>query len=393
MINAQHDNINLYPSADVAVAELLPREPLYCIYRKRLISVGRRFVEGFPGKSMFAVKANPFPAVINSLWDSGIRCFDTASLPEIELVHKLHPNAELFYMNPVRIHGTVRDSYDKYGVRNFVVDHPNELARVLNEITPSDTTIFVRTAVPNKDAIYDLSTKFGASMKDTLWMLDLVRSSGAEAALAFNMGSMVMDPKSYEIGIKLCTDILHKTGLTIQKLDIGGGFPWVYPDIKAPNIEAYFSLISQASNDLPLAEGATLYCEPGRSMVADGMSLIVQVLLKKENCIYINDGVYGSFSESNISNGEVWYPTKIIRPNGPEPSQELKMMTVFGPTCDSLDKLPRPIPFPIDIAEGDWIEIGTMGGYSNSVRTAFNGFYPEKCVLITDGTPPEAIHN
>lgn len=377
-----------FETADKMVAAMQPREPVYCLYEDRLKAVARRFVEGFPGKPMFAVKANPCPQVIDALWDGGVRCFDTASLPEIALVHDRHPDAELFYMAPVRIHGTIRDSFEHYGVRNFVADHPNEVARILDETNPAETTVFIRTAVANADAIYDLSTKFGASAEDTLAMIDTVQQSGAEAALAFNVGSMVMDPRSYEAGIEVCTDILNKTGVSIRKLDVGGGFPWSYPDMDAPELETYFERITQAKDVLPLADDAIIYCEPGRSMVADGMSLVVQVLLRKGNSLYINDGVYGSFSESKISDGEVWYPTKIIRLDGTAPEGADEMMTIFGPTCDSLDKLPKPVPLPSDIREGDWIEIGSMGGYSNSVRTAFNGFYPDTFVSITDGVPP-----
>ena len=378
-----------YATADDMVQALKPREPVYCLYEDRLKAVARRFVDGFPGKPMFAVKANPFHAVIDALWDAGIRCFDTASLPEIALVHDRHPDAELFYMAPVRIHGTVRDAFDKYNVRNFVADHPSEVGRILDETNPSETTVFIRTAVANEDAIYDLSTKFGASKDDTLAMIDTVQKAGAEAALAFNVGSMVMDPASYESGIEICTDILNKTGASIRKLDIGGGFPWAYPDMASPELEAYFDRIATAKAELPLADNATVYCEPGRALVADGMSLVVQVLLRKGNSIYLNDGVYGSFSENNISHGDVWYPTKIIRNDGTQPEGAAEMMTVFGPACDSLDKLPKPVPLPSDIQEGDWIEIGTMGAYSNCVRTAFNGFYPDTFVSITDGVPPE----
>ncbi len=381
-----------YDAVEDMIAALQPREPVYCLYRGRLDAVARRFVDGFPGKPMYAVKANPFPEVIDALWDGGVRCFDTASLPEIALVHDRHPDAELFYMAPVRIHGTVRDAYERYCVRNFVADHPNELARVLDETQASDTTVFIRTAVSNADAIYDLSTKFGASTQSTIEMMNTVAAAGAEPALAFNVGSMVMDPKSYEAGLDICAEILDKCGISIRKLDIGGGFPWVYPDIAAPVLETYFERIAAARAILPLADDATVYCEPGRSMVADGLSLVVQVLLRKDNALYINDGVYGSFSENNISDGDVWYPTKILRTDGSGGVSEVRGaaadFTIFGPTCDSLDKLPKTISLPADIAEGDWIEIGTMGAYSNAVRTGFNGFYPDTLVEITHSAPP-----
>lgn len=370
------------------IAALEPREPVYCLYPDRLRAVARRFLDGFPGRPMFAVKANPFPEVIDALYDAGVRCFDTASLPEIALVKDRHPDAEAFYMAPVRIHGTVRDAYERYGVRNYVVDHDDELGRILDETRPQDTRVFVRTTVPNEHAIYDLSTKFGASPDETVAMLDRVRAAGAEPALAFNVGSMVMDPASYQTGLELCADILERAGEGIRHLDIGGGFPWSYRDIAAPALETYFERMREARARLPLPDDATLYCEPGRAMCADGLSLVVQVLLRKDDRVYINDGVYGSFSETNISGGDVWYPTRTFRRGGDGPSAEPVPMTVFGPTCDSLDRLPKPVPLPADIRAGDWIEVGTMGAYSNAVRTAFNGFHPDTLVEITGGEPP-----
>ncbi|MBT7504994.1 MAG: type III PLP-dependent enzyme [Rhodospirillales bacterium] len=386
------ESFDSYPTAQDMILRTKPREPVYCLYRDRLTAVATRFVNGFPGKTMFAVKANPFPAVLDTIWEAGIRCFDTASLPEIKLVRDRLPDAELFYMAPVRIHGTIHEAYKTYGVRNFVVDHPSELTRILDETKPHDTKIFVRTAVPNEDAIYDLSTKFGASAEATVEMIKAVKDAGAEPALAFNVGSMVMRPDSYEKGLEICADILGKIDMPISHLDIGGGFPWIYPDFDVLELEEYFKRIEMAKDALPLADDATVYCEPGRSMVADGLSLVVQVLLRKGDTIYINDGIYGSFLENNISNGDVWYPTQVFRHDGSTVTGDVIPMSVFGPTCDSLDKLPKPVPLPADIQEGDWIEVATMGAYSNAVRTAFNGFFPGDIVEITDGAPP-ALEN
>jgi len=219
-------------------------------------------------------------------------------------------------------------------------------------------------------------------------MIDQLADAGFEPGLAFNTGSMVMDPKAYQLGLEICRDILTRARAEVRHLDIGGGFPWVYPDMPAPAVEQYFERVRSIRDTLPLADDATLYCEPGRALCADGMSLIVQVLMRKDRRLYLNDGIYGSLSETALSHGEVWYPTKVIRPDGEGPSGADEPFTIFGPTCDSLDKLPIEVPLPGDIAEGDWIEIGTMGAYSNSSRTAFNGFYPDTLVEITTGSPP-----
>lgn len=386
-----HQPLRAFKTAEDVVAQLRPTEPVYCLYPDRLHAIAKRFVEGFPGRTMYAVKANPFPALIDTLWDAGIRCFDTASLAEIQMVHERHPDADLFYMAPVRIRGASEVAYAKHAVRRFVVDHPSELERIIAATKPDDTTIFVRVAAENPDAIYEFASKFGATPDDTVAMIDQVAAAGFEPGLAFNTGSMVMDPKAYELGLEICRDILSRTQASIRHLDIGGGFPWIYPDIPAPAVEAYFERVRTIRETLPLAEDATLYCEPGRALCAEGMSLIVQVLMRKDDRLYLNDGIYGiygSLSETVLSKGDVWYPTKVIRPDGNAPIGDDQAFTIFGPTCDSLDKLPTAVPLPSDIAEGDWIEIGTMGAYSNSSRTAFNGFFPDTLVEITAGSPP-----
>jgi len=386
MSNAQE--LPRYANAEAVVEALQPTEPVYCLYPDRLRAVGRRFVEGFPGRTMYAVKANPFPAVIDALWDAGVRCFDTASLAEVQLVHERHPDADLFFMAPVKLRGSAEAAYRSHGVRRFVVDHPSELERIIAATSPADTVIFVRVAADNPDAIYEFASKFGATPDETVAMLDRVAAAGFEPGLAFNAGSMVMNPNAYERGLGICKDILERCSAPIRHLDVGGGFPWMYPDVTVPEVEAYFERIGTVRETLPLADDATLYCEPGRALCADGMSLIVQVLMRKGDSLYLNDGMYGSLSETNLSHGEVWYPTKVIRPDGDGPTGHAMPFTIFGPTCDSLDKLSRQVPLPSDIEEGDWIEIGTMGAYSNSSRTAFNGFFPNTLVEITDGEPP-----
>lgn len=381
-------SLSQYETAQAVVDALQPAEPVYCLYPDRLRAIAKRFVDGFPGRTMFAVKANPFPAVIDTLWDAGIRCFDTASLPEVQLVHERHPDADLFFMAPVRFRGAAEAAYQSHGVRRFVVDHPSELDRIISATSAADTVIFVRVAAENPDAIYEFASKFGATPDETVAMLEQVIEAGFEPGLAFNTGSMVMDPSAYENGLAICRSILERVKRPIGHLDIGGGFPWVYPDIPAPAVEAYFERVASVRATLSLADDAIIYCEPGRALCADGMSLIVQVLMRKDDRLYLNDGVYGSLSETNLSHGEVWYPTRVMRAGGGAPGEADKPFTIFGPTCDSLDKLPVQIPLPADIAEGDWIEIGTMGAYSNSTRTAFNGIFPDTLVEITGGEPP-----
>ena len=120
-------------------------------------------------------------------------------------------------------------------------------------------------------------------------------------------------------------------------------------------------------------------CEPGRALVASGLSLVVQVQLRKESAIYINDGIYHSLSETVT--GGLSHPVRTIRVEGTL-AEEKRNFRVYGPTCDSLDVLPQPYFLPEDIAEGDWIEIDQVGAYSNALVTKFNGFAPDTFVIV-----------
>ena len=137
---------------------------------------------------------------------------------------------------------------------------------------------------------------------------------------------------------------------------------------------------------LGLRRDCVLMCEPGRALVAEAMSLVVQVQLRKGDRLYINDGIYGSLSEMVTDQPAPARPRRPPRRVRPRPSW--CPSSSFGPTCDSVDVLPGNFDLPSDVAEGDWIEIDRLGAYSNSNATRFNGFYPETLVLVDDEPVP-----
>ena len=127
-------------------------------------------------------------------------------------------------------------------------------------------------------------------------------------------------------------------------------------------------------------------CEPGRALVAEGLSLITQVILRKGDSLYMNDGVYGSFDELTLPGWNADYPALVFTVDAknralPLPGT-LKPFRVYGPTCDTLDVLPRPQMLPEGIGPGDYIVFDSIGAYSAAVRTTFNGFYPDNWVLV-----------
>ena len=122
----------------------------------------------------------------------------------------------------------------------------------------------------------------------------------------------------------------------------------------------------------------------GRALVAGGTSVVVQVQHRRGDALYINDGVYGSLSDAGAPGFR--FPVRLIRPDGAAPSDQPAAFSLFGPTCDSADRMDGPFLLPADVAEGDWIEIGQLGAYGACLRTAFNGFDRARLVEVRD--PP-----
>jgi ornithine decarboxylase len=369
-----------FASSEAAVGVLRPAEPVYCLYPTLLAGAARQFLDGFPGRVMYAVKANPDPNVLRVLHGAGIRHFDTASLAEIELVKRLFPQAECHFMAPSKLVGAAEAAFRDFGVRHFVADHPSELDRLL-AIADAETAIHIRMKAFDPESVYELSSKFGADERLSAQMLARVAASGCRPGLAFNVGSLCRHPDAYRRALAAAGRVLDESKVHIRYLDVGGGFPAAYPGLAVRPLPEFFAAIREAAGTLALPADCELMCEPGRALVAAGQSVIVQVILVKDDLVFLNDGIYGSFQEIQVSKNLVTYPLRVIRPGG-QPSAALRQFSVSGPTCDTLDVLPGTVDLPQDIAVGDWIEFGSVGAYSNAMATRFNGFEPRRWVVV-----------
>ncbi len=367
------------------IVALQPTEPVYCVYPEVLRALARGFLQAFPGRVLYAVKANPEPRILEQLWSAGVRYFDTASVGEMRTVHAVATDAVCYFMAPVRFPGAMREAFEVHGVRDCVIDHVDELERVTREVPARELTIFVRMAAHEPAALYDLSEKFGASDDRAVDLLQAVARSGAQPALAFNVGSLVRHPEAYVNAIERAAAVLKRSGVEITWLDVGGGFPRRYPEPVAEPIERFFAAIASARSVLPGT--VELMAEPGRALVADGMSLVTRVLHRDEDRLYLNDGVWGSLIEPLVAQGRFRFPARVLR-GGQVLEDSQRAFTVFGPTCDSLDRLPKPLPLATSIRAGDWVEFGLIGAYSLSNRTAFNGLYPDRFVRIDSSSLP-----
>ncbi|MGA8261129.1 MAG: type III PLP-dependent enzyme [Arenicellales bacterium] len=370
----------IYADARAVAEALRPSYPIYCLDLAGLGEHARKFLGAFPGRVLYAVKCNPYSRIIDTLYNAGVRHFDTASLAEIAQIRETHPEAEAYFMNPAKARAVIRTAYEVYAVRHFVVDHASELEKIRQCLgAAGDIVIHVRLKTSETKVLFDLASKFGAPFDEAVALLSAVHERGLQCGLAFHVGSQCLSAQAYSDAIALCARVMEQAGVHVDYLDVGGGFPAYYPGQTIAPLQDYFATVTGELKRLGLDKDIILMCEPGRALVTDYCSLLTQVLLRKENSIYINDGIYGSLSELVLT--RIRLPMRAIRLHG-ELSSGARMFTVYGPTCDSMDVLPDKCELPDDIREGDWIEIGQLGAYSNAGATRFNGFCAETFVEV-----------
>ncbi|HEX5787552.1 MAG TPA: alanine racemase [Woeseiaceae bacterium] len=375
-----------YPDVGALLAATAPVRPVYCIYPREYTEAAREFVSGFPGRVLYAVKANDHPEVLKLLYAAGVRHFDCASLPEVETIRRECGDATCYFMTPVRLRGAAAAAAREFGVRHFMIDHASGLAPLAAEIDVAKSVVFARMAVHHASAMADLSARFGAPPADVPALLDAIRAAGAEPALAFNVGSNVSDPDAYRYALGVAREVLDGLPYRLRLVDIGGGFALSYPGFAVPPLAAYFAAAREGIAALPLSEGGEVLVEPGRALAAPGMSAVVEVLLRKEERLFLNDGMYGIFWELRFK-GHERFPVRCWR-NGRLHAAAAATFRLFGPTCDSSDALPGAVELPADIRPGDYLEFGRIGAYSLTGRTNFNGHYSDAIVTIGEDTPP-----
>ena len=373
-----------FKSVEKLVNQLRPDKPVYCIRKKSILSASKFFQKNFPGKILYAVKTNPHPEVIKTLLKSGINQFDVASVEEIKAVRKFDQVSKCSFMHTIKSREDISEAYFKYGVKTFALDTKDELIKIIESTSNAkDLELFVRVAVSNEHAEIDLSKKFGAINSEAAGLLRLVKQHSKKIGLSFHVGSQCMHPISYSKGISEIANIIKKTKIVPDYLNIGGGFPTIYPDLIPPSLESYFDEIKKGLENLKIEKLPEIICEPGRALVAESGSTIVRVNLRKKQKLYINDGTYGTLFDAGTPN--IVFPSKMIKDNSNKIiSKKLTAFDFYGPTCDSMDYMKGPFLLPNNIKENDYIELGQLGSYGLTFRTQFNGFYSDKIYEVED---------
>ena len=371
-----------FKSVNELVNTLKPDYPVYCIRSEEIKKSVKFFKENFPGKILYAVKTNSHDKVIKQIISNGINDFDVASLNEIKLINKINPKVNLHFMHTVKSKESISSAYFNYGVKSFSLDNKDELRKILEATNQAkDLKLFVRIAISNEHAEIDLSRKFGALPSEALGLVRLCKEHSKKLGISFHVGSQCMHKISYTKGIKEIENIIKKTKIIPDIINLGGGFPAIYPDLKPEPLINYMEEIKKSLSNLKLDKLPEIICEPGRAIVAESGSTIVKVILRKKQSLYLNDGTYGTLFDAGVPNFIL--PTKMIT-NGRIQSKKLTAFNFFGPTCDSLDYMKGPFLLPNNIKEGDYIELGQLGAYGLTFRTNFNGFYSNEIFEVND---------
>ena len=335
------------------ITELKPSDPVYCIRKKSIIKASKYFIKNFPGKILYAVKTNPNKEVVKTLIESGIKNFDVASIKEIQGIKEIDSSLDCSYMHTVKSREDIRDAYFKFGVKAFSLDTKDELIKILETTNhANDLELYVRIAVSNEHAEIDLSKKFGVNNNEAPGLIRLANQYTKKLGLSFHVGSQCMHPISYTKGITEIGNLIKKTKIIPKVINIGGGFPTIYPDLIPQSLNSYFEEIKKSL-----------------------------VNLRKKQKLYINDGTYGTLFDGGVPN--IVYPSRLIT-NGRMISKKMTAFDFYGPTCDSMDYMKGPFILPNNIKENDYIELGQLGAYGLTFRTQFNGFYSDKIFEVED---------
>ena len=369
------------------VRERSPERPVAFARPDAVAVAARWFQDKFKGDIYYAVKANPSPWVIETLAANGVTSFDVASIPEIELVAQFAPGARMAFMHPVKSRRAIADAYLKHGVTTFALDTHEELAKILEATEgATDLTLIVRLAVSAEGAAYSLSGKFGVETHESASLLLATRrATQGRMGVSFHVGSQCMRPTAFQAAMAQANRAIVRAGVLVDIVDVGGGFPSVYPGMMPPEMADYIDSIDRGFADMSVHEDTELWCEPGRALVAEASSILTKVELKKGDALYLNDGSYGSLFDA--AHAKWPFPVKLLRAEGGEAVEvegNLRPYRFYGPTCDSLDHMPGPFWLPEDIREGDYIEIGMLGAYGVAMNTRFNGFGDAETVIVQD---------
>ena len=344
------------------------------------------FAKALPDTRVFyAVKANPAPEVLTLLAKLG-SCFDTASIPEIEMALAAGAPAErISYGNTIKKERDVARAY-ALGVRLFAVDCKAEVDKIARAAPGS--RVFCRFLHDCAGAEWPLSRKFGCDPAMAVDVLEHAHRLGLVAhGVSFHVGSQQRRTQSWDGALKSAATIFRacaERGINLSMVNLGGGFPTRYlkdvPTVKSYGTSIFRALRKHFGNAIP-----ETIIEPGRGMVGNAGVIEAEVVLvarKSETdevrWVYLDIGKFHGLAET--IDESIRYPIRTTKDR-----DEMAPCIIAGPTCDSVDVLyeKTPYPLPVSLAIGDKVLIEATGAYPTTYSSVgFNGYPPLRQYVI-----------
>jgi ornithine decarboxylase len=373
--------MDVFTTAAEFLRDRRPERPVLALRPHAALRAANWFLANFPGRVLYAAKANDAPLIVEALVEAGIRSFDVASLVEIERLAPV-PGAELYFMNPIKSRGAIVRAYRDFGVRSFAFDSDDELDKIVAETGGAeDLNLFLRVACPNTHSLIPLEGKFGVSGEEAPALLLRARQLACRLGITFHVGSQAVVPAAFGEALRQVGQLIVASGVLVDAIDIGGGFPSRYPHSDPPELASFMDEVVRAADELAVRHSCELLCEPGRALVAEAESVIVRVDARRGNALYVNDGAFGTLFDAAYSNFR--FPAQLVATSRRK-AKPVAEFSLYGPTCDSSDYLPGPFLLPACVREGDYIEIGQIGAYGRVLANRFNGYGEYDEVILTD---------
>ncbi len=373
--------MDVFTSAAELLRHRRPERPVLALRPHAAQRAAHWFLANFPGRVLYAAKANDAPEIVQALVDAGIRSFDVASLTEIERIAPID-GAQLYFMNPIKSRGAIARAYRDFGVRSFAFDSDDELNKIIQETGGAgDLELYLRVACPNTHSLIPLEGKFGASSDDAPALLLRARQIARRLGLTFHVGSQAVVPSAFSEALRQIGQLIVTSGVLVDAVDIGGGFPSRYPHSDPPDLAVFMEEVLRAADELAVKHNCELMCEPGRALVAEAESVIVRVDARRGNALYVNDGAFGTLFDAAYSRFR--FPARLVA-TARRRQKPVAEFELYGPTCDSSDHLPGPFVLPACVREGDYIEIGQIGAYGRVLANRFNGYGEYEEAILTD---------
>ncbi|EFW99747.1 ornithine decarboxylase [Grosmannia clavigera kw1407] len=366
-------------------------------------------------RPFYAVKCNPDPKVLQLLAGLG-NGFDCASKAEIEQVLNMGVDpSRIIYAQPCKTNSYVR-YVAAHGVRQMTFDNADELRKIAR-LFP-DAELFLRILTDDSSSLCRLSLKFGASLDTTDSLLALARELGLNVVgVSFHVGSGASDPSAFLKAVQDAHSVFLQAaeyGYSLKTLDVGGGF------CSDATFEAMAEVLRNALDEyFPAHRGVSIIAEPGRYFVSSAFTIACNVIARRtvENppqqqqredavdgivapadptyMLYVNDGLYGNFSsimfdhqhpEAKVlqTGSRFLYDSETA--NAVAPTSGLEY-SIWGPTCDGIDRITESIRFGHTLDVGDWLYFEDMGAYTRCSATRFNGFSDNHEIIYVCSEP------